>query len=314
MTDHSSLRQAIEQASAELARAGIDTPRVDAELLACHLLQVSRGELASVLITGRNLVFDFSAYQELVAARTQRIPLQHLTGKAAFRGLELAVGPGVFIPRPETEAVVEVALRELNAARSLLGGKRQSSAVAVDLGTGSGAIALAIVAETTAVEVHGVEVSSLAFAWAQRNHELLAHRFGPEVAQRLTLHQADATATNTLAELDGLVDLVVSNPPYIPPDHEPIDVEVRDHDPEIALYGGGGDGLQVPRAVLNRARKLLRPGGVLVMEHAEIQASALRAAAAESAAWEAIATLPDLTGRDRMLYAKSRARRVEMGE
>jgi len=313
MTEHPLLSQAITRAASVLAGAGIATARTDAELLASHLLGISRGELAAAQITGRNLDFDFSDYDQLVADRSQRIPLQHLTGKAPFRNLELAVGPGVFIPRPETESVAQAAIDAVAAAVAAAS-HAHDPVIAVDLCTGSGAIALALTQETAASEIHGVEYSELAFAWAQRNHELLAQSHGVDLASKLQLHKADATDPHTLAELDGLVAVVVSNPPYIPPDQVPVDVEVREHDPEIALYGRGPDGLEVPRAVLNRAQQLLRPGGVVVVEHAEVQAPALRAAAAAMGGWEEIQTRPDLTGRPRMLYARRAADGGKMGE
>jgi len=312
MTEPTSLKTAIEWARAELTAAGIGSPRADAEILAAHLLKVSRGELAAALITGRGPKLDYDAYRELVRERARRVPLQHLTGTAPFRNLELAVGPGVFIPRPETETVAQVAIDAVNAALSGSGealGVRDASqlrerVIAVDLCTGSGAIALALVAETRAAAVYAVELSELAFAWAEQNHNLLNARYGSETAARLHLRHADATDPATLSELDGQVDVVVTNPPYIPPDSVPVDTEVREHDPQIALYGRGADGLEVPGAVLNRAQALLRPGGVVIMEHAEVQAAALRRLAVATGGWEEIQTLPDLTGRARMLYAK----------
>jgi len=288
----------------------VETARVDAELLACHVLGVTRGELAAALVTGRDLSFDLERYDQLVGDRAQRIPLQHLTGTAAFRRLELAVGPGVFIPRPETEAVTQVAIDEVNAAASA---NPEADIIAVDLCTGSGAIALALAQETGASHVHAVEYSELAFAWAEQNLALFAHA-EPAAAARVQLHQADATQAATLSELDGRVAVVVSNPPYIPPGQVPKDIEVREHDPEIALYGRGDDGLKVPLGVLNRAQRLLHPGGVLVLEHAEVQARALREAALAAGTWSEITTRPDFAGRPRMLYAKYSPSGPEVGQ
>lgn len=308
MTETADLGQVLAQGTQQLASVGISSARVDAELLAAHLLDISRGELAAGLIMGRKFPLDLAKYHDLIAERAQRIPLQHLTGRAPFRGLELAVGPGVFIPRPETETVAQVAIDAIIAAAQDTAGP----VIAVDLCTGSGAIALALVTETAA-EVHGVEYSDLAFAWAQRNHELTAARCGSETAARLHLHQGDATDPLLLAELDGRVAVVVTNPPYIPPDQVPVDIEVAEHDPEIALYGRGADGLEVPRAVLKRAHRLLRPGGVLIMEHAEVQAAALRAAATAQG-FSQVETRADLTGRPRMLYARVQLTTAQMGE
>src|SRR5690625_1604589 len=312
MTEPTSLKTAIAWARAELTAAGISSPRADAEILAAHLLKIPRGELAAALISGHGPKLNYDAYRQLVRERAQRAPLQHLTGIAPFRSLELAVGPGVFIPRPENETVAQVAIDAVNAVLSgrgeTLGGCGASPSseqvIAVDLCTGSGAIALALVAETRAAAVYAVELSELTFAGAEQDHNLLNARYGPEVASRLLLRRADATDPTTLAELDGQVDVVVTNPPYIPPDSVPVDTEVREHDPQIALYGRGADGLEIPGAVLNRAQALLRPGGVVIMEHAEVQAAALRHLAAATGGWEEIQTLPDLAGRARMLYAK----------
>lgn len=214
---------------------------------------------------------------DLVEARCARVPLQHLTGRAPFRGLDLAVGPGVFVPRPETEMLVELVLAALPE-----GGR------AVDLCTGSGALALAIAAERPDVAVHAVELDPLAHAWAARNVQAL----GTDVDLRL------GAAQDAFAELTGTVDVVVSNPPYIPLGMTPIEPEVRDHDPAVALYGGSEDGLRFPLEVAARAWALLRPGGTLVMEHAEAQGETLPARLTRGG-WSNVEDHPDLTGRPR---------------
>lgn len=277
--------QLLRDGSAQLSAAGVPSPRVDAEELLAHLLGMPVGELRRRAVLGEPVSEASStAYRDLLAARAGRVPLQHLTGRAHFRTLTLAVGPGVFVPRPETEVLVELALAEL---------REQEHPTVVDLCTGSGAIALAVAAEHPGAQVHAVELSEQAHAWAQRNIGDLG------LAVDLRLGRAE----DAFADLEGRVDVVLSNPPYIPPGMVPVDPEVRDHDPEMALYGGGSDGLAIPLAVADRAADLLRPGGVLLMEHADTQGSALRAALAARRAWEQVSDHPDLAGLPRVVRA-----------
>lgn len=268
----------------QLADAGVPDPGVDAELLIGHVLGLGRGELQAAVIRGQEISdADAERLDALVARRAAREPLQHLTGVAPFRHLELAVGPGVFVPRPETEAVVQFAIDALieNPA---------PAPVAVDLGTGSGAIALAMATEVPYARVYAVERSADAYAWASRN---------TADADNLTLVHGDlATAFD---ELRGAVDVVISNPPYVPDDAVPRDPEVRMHDPAQALYGGP-DGLDVVRVISRRAQELLRPGGLLVLEHGELQGADIRALLAADG-WRAPATHEDLTRRDRATTA-----------
>ena len=286
------LAAALRRAELILADAGVPSPRVDAELLAAHLLGVSRGELQVAAILGRPTPAGLA---DLVARRATRVPLQHLTGTAPFRGLELAVGPGVFVPRPETEQVAQVAVDE--AAAVVRAGRE---VLVVDLCTGSGAIALAVAHEVAGAVVHAVELDALAHAWAERNVREVAVALPP--ASRVALHRADARTA--LAELDGTVDVVVANPPYVPPGAVPIDPEVADHDPAVALYGLGADGLEVPRGIVAAAARLLRPGGLLVLEHAEVQDGAARDMVDRTGAFTAARTGADLTGRARMVIAR----------
>ncbi|MFI2753538.1 peptide chain release factor N(5)-glutamine methyltransferase [Cellulomonas sp. P22] len=286
------LTEALRAAERVLADAGVPSPRVDAELLAAHLMgvesgrHVSRGEVQTAAILGRAAP---QGLVELVARRATREPLQHLTGRAAFRAIELDVGPGVFVPRPETEQVAEVAAREARAVVA-----RGAAVRVVDLCTGSAAIALAVACEVAEAEVHAVELDRAAHAWAARNVAALA----PDV------HLVRGDARTALRELDGTVDVVVSNPPYVPPGAVPVDPEVAEHDPAVALYGLGADGLEVPRGIVAAAARLLRPGGLLVMEHAEVQAAAARALVEGTGAFEGVRTETDLTGRDRMVVAR----------
>jgi release factor glutamine methyltransferase len=280
------LQALLDHAAAVLTAARVPSPDVDAELLVAHVLGLSRGQVQARAVTGTPIDAEQRhAVLELVERRAAREPVQHLTGVAAFRFLELRVGPGVFVPRPETELVTQVAIDALFAVPG-------GSPRAVDLGTGSGAIALALATEVPHSEVWAVEVSPRAFIWARENVE----RIG---ATNLRLVFADLGTA--LPELDGTVDVVVSNPPYIPLGAIPRDPEVRLHDPEVALYGGA-DGLDVVRAVSMTARRLLRPGGTLVLEHGESQAADIRQLLAADG-WSAPATTRDLLGRDRATSA-----------
>lgn len=277
------LATALESATRLLESAGVPNARIDAELLAGHVLGLSRGGVQAKVATGTILgVDDALTLAEHVERRAAREPLQHIVGTAAFRSLELAVGPGVFVPRPETEVVVQYAI---DALRAIPG-----EPLGVDLGTGSGAIALAMATEVPNARVWGVEVSPLAFVWTKQNFR------GIPNATPVFIDLAHA-----LPELDGTVDVVISNPPYIPLGAIPRDPEVRLHDPEIALYGGD-DGLDVVRTVSSTARRLLHPGGTLVLEHGELQAAPIAALLAADG-WTAIARHRDLTGRDRATTA-----------
>lgn len=225
-----------------------------------------------------------AGYDDLVAERCRRVPLQHLTGTASFAGLSLAVGPGVFVPRPETEVVLALAVQ---ACRGRV------EPVVVDLCTGSGAIALAVAQAVPEARVHAVERSPLAHAWAQRNVR----------DSELDVELALGDALTAYPDLRGVVDVVVTNPPYIPDDMVPIDPEVSQHDPAEALYGGPGDGLQIPLAIAGRAAILLREGGALVMEHAETQSASVVAALRADGRWAEVVDHPDLTGRPRAVVA-----------
>ncbi len=280
------LAQALADTTAALAAAGVPSPQADAELLLGHVLGLSRGAVQARSFAGAVLDDpDAASLRELVQRRAAREPLQHLTGVAHFRGLALAVGPGVFVPRPETEIVGQFAIDALAAVAS-------ARPRAVDLGTGSGALAIALATEVPHSEVWAVELSPDAFVWAKLNARANA-------AANLRLVLGDlATA---LPELDGTVDVLVSNPPYIPVGMVPRDPEVRFFDPELALYGGE-DGLDPIRALVVTARRLLHEGGALVIEHAEVQGGAIRGLL-ETAGWRAVQTHADLTGRPRATTA-----------
>ena len=274
-----SLAAAVSEATAILRDAGVPSPRVDAELLADHLLKVGLGRLRAMML-GDAPAPD--GYAELVAERAGRVPLQHITGVAHFRYLELAVGPGVFIPRPETESVAQLVIDHV---------KGMPSPRIVDLGTGSGAIAGSIAHEVPGAEVHAVEYSPLAHAWAAKN-------LAP-----LGVHLVLGDLRTALPELNGTFDVVVSNPPYIPAEAIPNEPEVALHDPPEALYGGGADGMELPTAAAASAARLLRPGGFFVMEHAEVQAGWIAAMMGRAGMWRNITTHMDLNHKERATSA-----------
>jgi release factor glutamine methyltransferase len=283
MTD---LHAAVREATTRLAEAGIPSHEADAVELAAFCLRTDAGDVRRRMVLREPATQQLAdGYDELVAQRVTRVPLQHLTGRAPFRGLTLAVGPGVFVPRPETEVTAGLAI---DAAR-----RAGKAPLVVDLCTGSGAIALSVKAEVPAATVLAVELSDLAHGWAVANRD----RLGLDVEVRL----GDATAA--LPDLEGEVDVVVSNPPYIPVGAVPVDPEVRDHDPEVALYGGSADGLAVPLAVAARAAVLLREEGVLVMEHADSQGRSLPAALRAAGEWVEVIDHADLSGRPRTTVA-----------
>ncbi|AXH37300.1 peptide chain release factor N(5)-glutamine methyltransferase [Humibacter sp. BT305] len=282
------VRTLVERSARILEAARVPDPRVDAELLVGHVLDASRGRVQSLSVTDAPVSAEEAvAIAEVVERRAAREPLQHILGVAWFRTLELSVGPGVFVPRPETESVAQIAI---DAVRAVVPADRPP--LAVDLGTGSGALALSIASEVPHAEVVGVENSPRAFVWAKEN---LA-RTGVQNARLVFADLADA-----LPDLDGRVDVVVSNPPYVPIGAIPRDPEVRLFDPEAALYGGQ-DGLDVVRRVSATARRLLREGGTVVIEHGELQGESIRALLTADG-FRAASTQRDLTGRDRTTTA-----------
>jgi release factor glutamine methyltransferase len=276
----SSARDAIAEATRLLAAAGIDSARVDAELLAEQVLGVPRGRLGLAADPDPE---QLDRLRRLVAERSRRVPVQHLTGRAPFRYLDLAVGPGVFIPRPETELLVDWGLAALAGT---------AAPVVVDLASGSGAIALAIATECPQATVYAVERSPAALAWLRRNAS------GIDV----NIVEGDVTDPATLSEVDGRVDLVLCNPPYVP-DGSPVDPEVREHDPGEAVFGGP-DGLDVIRPVIARAAALLRAGGAVGIEHDDSHAAAVPDLLRAAGAFEAVEEHVDLAGRPRFATAR----------
>lgn len=301
------IRDVLFAARDSLEAAGVDNPVVDAELIVAHVLSESRGRLQALMLLGGTLSEAQAKQVELlIQDRASRVPLQHLTGKAPFRSLDLAVGPGVFIPRPETEIVAGIAIEALRAVPD-------AKPIALDLCTGSGAIALAIVTEVPTATVYAVEMSLEAHAWAARN--VASHG-----DSRVELHRGDIRdllpeATGAANQQDGeppvlaeigealkdKVHVLVSNPPYVPDASVPRDPEVRDHDPELALFGGM-DGLDLVRVISRAGLAFVVEGGMIVLEHAEGQGEAVRRLLTIDG-WHAAATFPDLLGRDRATTA-----------
>ena len=279
-----SLAAVVRTAAQRLADVGVPDPLVDAELLAGHILGRRRGEVQAAIVRGDGIDdAAVAAFDEAVTRRAAREPLQHITGTAPFRHLELAVGPGVFVPRPETETVVQYAIDALLSSP-------ESAPVGIDLGTGSGAIALAMATEVPHARIFAAELSEDAHAWASRN---------VAGVDNLTLVLSDLG--EAFPELDGTASVVISNPPYVPDAAIPRDPEVRLFDPAMALYGGE-DGLDIVRVLSSRALRLLRPGGLLVIEHGELQGESIRDLLTVDG-WRAPATHRDLTLRDRTTTA-----------
>ena len=280
------LADALAKASSAFASAGIETPEIDAQLLAAHVLGSSRGSIQSDLIIGRELTArELQEFEELAEQRAQRMPLQHLTAKGYFRNLELKVGKGVFIPRPETESVAELAIQALRAV--------PGEPIAVDLCTGSGAIAISMATEVPNAKVYAWELNPDSEIFLRDN----IAAYGNSV--RLTM--GDIAEDESFKDLVGKVSVVISNPPYIPVGAIPRDVEVREHDPALALYGGE-DGMDVMRVVSRRAMELLVPGGFLVVEHADNQAGVV-ADLLIGDGWKQVRSHKDLSGRDRAVSA-----------
>ncbi|HZK36506.1 MAG TPA: peptide chain release factor N(5)-glutamine methyltransferase [Aeromicrobium sp.] len=275
-----SAAEMLASATAMLDAAGVASPDVDAELLLSHVTGVPRLKLRICAEPTPKQNREFAA---LVARRAAREPLQHLTGIAAFRYRELIVGPGVFIPRPETELLAGWAIAHL-------GGLEEP--IVVDMCTGSGAIAAAIADEVRGAQVFAVELDESAFAYAQRN---LAGT-GVDVRQ--------GDIADAFADLDGCVDVVVANPPYIPLGAwESVETEARDHDPSLALWSGD-DGLDTIRVVEQAAFRLLKPGGVVGCEHADVQGESAPVVFLAANRWSEVRDNPDLGGRPRFVTAQ----------
>jgi release factor glutamine methyltransferase len=283
------LRTALSAATERLAAAGVASPEHDARALAVHVLGFAKP--SDLLMVDDVEPDQLAAFDDLVAQRAARVPLQHLTGSVGFRYIELEVGPGVFVPRPETESVVQWAVDAVKA-------EGWTGPLCVDLCTGSGTMAFALANEVPGAVVHAVERDEGALAWTRRNAENRVRAGDPEVQLHL------GSVEGCLPELDGQVDLVVSNPPYVATTEAHIpDPEVLDHDPGIALWAGE-DGLDVVRLVEQAARRLLKPGGLVVVEHSDRQGRSAPALFEAAGGWTQVQDHRDAADRDRYVTAR----------
>lgn len=280
------LRPALTEAIETLRTAGVGSPRTDAEHLAAHVLGVERSRLLLTPLIGPEQLDD---YRALVSRRAERVPLQHLTGQSAMGEIDLEVGPGVFVPRPETELLLAWALARLETVR------HDHPPIVVDLCTGSGALALALAHARPDAEVHAVELDPEAVRWARRNAGLRAAAGDTPI----TLHHDDVTDPTLLTGLNGRVDIVVANPPYIPEGAE-LDPEVAEHDPHRALFAGP-DGLDVIRPLIPLIGRLLRPGGGAAVEHDDSNGGELARLLEADGRFTEIVEHPDLAGKPRFV-------------
>lgn len=297
VVDRTRVSDVLREATSLLSAAGVPSAEADALTLLAHAWGIDRTAVSRRRLFDDPVPTDTRVeFARLCERRRHRIPLQHLTGIAHFRHLELRVGPGVFVPRPETELIVGAALAELSDRT------RKERPFVIDLCAGSGAITLALATEFEGARVLGVERESSALMWAREN--LALTRLGDSSVDFL---QADAaTITRSHPDLIESADVVVTNPPYVPNDAVPRDREVADHDPAAALYGGD-TGLEVPALIVAEAESLLRPGGLLLMEHGEEQGKRVRELMESTASLRQAATHPDYTGRDRFTLARRQA-------
>jgi release factor glutamine methyltransferase len=284
------LKELLRQAFTQFEKNKIST--VDAELLLAHLLGVSRKEIhtQALEIPSDQIESITAEYKELIGQRLLGRPVQYITGSAPFRYLDLEVGEGVLIPRPETELLVDRAIGFLTSMEN----SNEAKSV-IDLGAGSGAISIAITSEAAlkglSVSVIAVEKSEPAVVWLNKNIAKY------DLPIRVVVE-------DVLTALPGVkADLVLANPPYIP-DDEKLPQEVEGYEPEIALRGGKVDGMQIPKLFIDSAARLLKPGGIFIMEHHEKQSDLVKQALKEE--FTLLQTHADLTGRDRFTSARRR--------
>ncbi|HEY6423809.1 MAG TPA: peptide chain release factor N(5)-glutamine methyltransferase [Pseudonocardiaceae bacterium] len=280
------LRLAVLEAERILTDAGVASPRVDAELLAAHVLGVRRGRLPMVPLVDPPVIEEL---RKLVSRRAARVPLQHLTGTAAMGAIDVAVGAGVFIPRPETEVLLTWGLGALNGVQRPL---------VVDLCTGSGALALAVAHARPDAQVHAVELQPAALSWARHNIDARAAAGDTPVV----LHAGDVAEPGLLGALDGMADLVLCNPPYVPLGAT-VPPEVFLHDPRTAVFAGQ-NGLAVIIEVVRTGTRLLCEGGSIGIEHDDSHSVAVPALLAARRVLTDVADHLDLAGRPRFATAR----------
>ena len=288
------VRPLLQQAASQLREVGVSSAEQEARQLLAYAagIELARLPLLDAVEDGQAACF-----QTLINKRVRRVPLQHLTGRAHFRYLELEVGPGVFVPRPETEVMTGWAIEQLRPmVYAVARGESRHLPIVVELGTGSGAVAKSIAVELTGTRVHAVEISEEAAAYAARN---LADT---------TVELCVQDMVGALPELNGSVDLVIANPPYIPLEaFESVVPEVRDHDPPLALFSGD-DGLDAIKIVAAEAARLLRPAGLLCIEHADLQGESAQQVLVQHGAFAGVRDHLDLAGRPRFVTAVRRSR------
>lgn len=298
--------QLIHRCTDYLQEAGIDTASHDTKLILADTLGCSLSDVEKANLMGTDTSELIETYyhgddgdpvqlfKERLCRRHAREPLQYIVGHTTFRYIDLKVGPGVFIPRQETEIIAQEAIDWVTS-------QGMYSPRIVDLCAGSGALGFSLACEIRGAQVWGVELSPQAAVWTRRNISEISRDY-PDISVNYHFEMGDATSALTLAQLDGTVDVVVSNPPYVPLSQVPQQPEVRDFDPSLALYGGSADGMQIPEQIIRRAYSLLRPGGVFIMEH-DISQGSQTCAFATATGFSSAQTGMDLTYRPRYLFA-----------
>lgn len=297
------MRELLQNAIACLCKAGVDSPQYDARVLLAHACGVSLADLNKALILGdfKDFSPDYaSKYSDFISRRASREPLQHIIGCATFRYIDLIVGKGVFVPRPETEVLVQDGIDWIRA-------NNLKNPIVLDLCAGSGAIGLSIASEVANAQVWAVEKSPKAFEYLQKNYNKIAEKY--DILNRYHAILGDATNVNLpeTAAIKGLVDVVITNPPYVP-ENQPVEqVEARDYDPKMALYGGSKDGLLIPQKIMKTSFEYLRNGGIMIMEHDITQGKAL-ADYAKNVGFSSAKVKNDLTNRARFVVCKKEAK------
>ncbi|EPI55373.1 protein-(glutamine-N5) methyltransferase [Gardnerella pickettii JCP7659] len=297
------MRELLQNAIACLCKAGVDSPQYDARVLLAHACGISLADLNKALILGdfKDFLPDYaSKYSDFISRRASREPLQHIIGCATFRYIDLIVGKGVFVPRAETEVVVQEGIDWIRA-------NNLKNPIVLDLCAGSGAIGLSVASEVANAQVWAVEKSHEAFEYLQKNYRKIAEKY--DISNRYHAILGDATNANLpeISAIKGLVDVVITNPPYVPESKPVEQIEARDYDPKMALYGGSKDGLLIPQKIVKASFAYLRMGGIMIMEHDITQGKAL-ADYAKNIGFSSAKVKNDLTNRARFVVCKKGAK------